>query len=752
MNHLDMRNELHEYYWTDNGERAENFCQMICAQLDRQYSEDMSAYEMKMMQYQAISEAFQPVIFKTVPFYYETGTMFAQTDGSRDFHGHRHAGGWTYWKNAHKFIDQDPELWELQKAQQQELFYTVGAAYEDGGYNDQMQHFNFNYRPILSHGLKTIYEKAVAGLKNVETREEELFLQSVCTAMLAMKKMSEKFAAKATELMETETDKAVRNNYSRIAEAASRTPWSAPQNLYEALNTLAFMRKAFGTLDGVGPNTFGRIDLDLYPFYEKDIAENRITKEEAYDLICKFLLVWDQHYDHDMKMVGYADHELENTYVLGGCDAEGHPVCNDLTLMFLRASREEVIIVPKITCRYSKNSPKEYLDEANRAVVNGTSTLLFQNDDASIPAMLRQGRTIEEARDYIITGCWAIMGNGMEKIDDGCYVNILKVMEYMLHNRTAKMEKVGMQFELIDQAESFEEIYHIYCANILKFFEERARVVRAGGNIWNTVDPQPIFSSTLKYCIENKKDYTAGGAKYRDSRYELVGFPNVLDSLLAIRELCYVKKQYTLTELLQAIRCNWEGFENMRLDALRCHGWGDGSKETSELARRFMHDLFTMADQQVGTYGGKVFIGHFTYTEIVWWGKQTLATPDGRRNGEYISQGLTPSRLKKIPAVTSVINNFSELDSSEIRGNSVVNIILPNHISLEHCEAFLRAVAGSSVQSLQLNCTSLEQLRDAQVHPEKYPELIVRVCGFSAKFTSLSREYQEEVISRNFYE
>ena len=226
------------------------------------------------------------------------------------------------------------------------------------------------------------------------------------------------------------------------------------------------------------------------------------------------------HYDHDMKMVGYADHELENTYVLGGCDLKGEPLYNELTQMFLKANREEKIIFPKIKCRYSKNSPKEYLDEINLSVINGTSTILYQNDDATIPALLRAGRTTEEAYDYIVSGCWGVNCNGVEKIEGGAYVNMLKAFEFSIHNRTDKMKEVGMTFKSIDDAKNFEEIYSITCDNIMTLLEERARITREGGNIWSKVDPIPIYSSTLGNCIDNKLDYTAGGAKYHDDGYK----------------------------------------------------------------------------------------------------------------------------------------------------------------------------------------------------------------------------------------
>lgn len=748
MGYEQMRRELTGYYFAGTGERGELFRQRIYAQLDAQYKEGMSPYEMKRMQYRAIAEAFEPVLFYTCPYYFETGTMWAHCDGGRDFRGFRHAGGWTYDKNKHLFKDQDPLLWALSKKQRDELFYTVC-----GAYNDDMQHFNFDHRPILHMGLKGLYEKASAELEKATDEEERAYLSLTCDAMLILKQIAEKFADKAEQMVSTAPDEEGRENMLRIARTARRVPWEAPQTLYEALEVYAFMRKMIGALEGIGPNTFGRMDMDLYPFYKRELAAGTLTKEEGYDLVCRFLLTWDLHFDHDFKFSGYSDHELENTYVLGGCYPEdGSPVYNDITSFCLRASREETIIFPKITCRYDANSPKEYLDEANLAVINGTSTLLYQNDAATIPAVLRRGKPIEEARDYLITGCWGIMSNGKEKIDDGCYVNILKVLEYTLHNRTDKMQEVGMTFAPVDGAESFEELYRIYCQNVRVLFEERARVVRLGGNIWNKVDPLPIFSCTMEDCIGKHKDYTAGGAKYRDSRYELIGFPNVVDSLLAIKRLCFEEKKYTLAEMLNAVRRNWEGYEEMRLDAIRTPGWGMGVREADAFCARFNSDLYDMVQDLVGTYGGKIVIGHLAYTEIRWWGEKTLATPEGRRNGEYIAQGLTPSRLKRIPAVTSVIKSLCAPDASQIAGNAVVNVILPNKTTLAHCEAFLRAAAQSGLQSLQLNCTSREQLMDAQKHPENYPTLIVRMCGFSAKFTSLSPEWQQEVLTRNFYE
>ena len=741
----DMRKELKSFYWNDNGERSAKFAEKCFASLDSKVTNEMSVMEQKLLQYKVIVDEFEPKIFKNSPFYYETAVLSSMSDGSRYAKetGNLQAGGWVYNRNAHLFAEQDPKLWDKRCKQVGEQLYLIC-----GAYNDTSQHFNFNNRPILKKGLKGIYEEAKNALTEAETKEQKEFLHGVCQSMLEIKRAAEKFSKKAYKML---VDDADNENLKIIAQTSARVPWEAPKTFYEALNTLAFMRKMVGSLEGVGPNTFGRIDMDLYSFYEEDIKSGKNTKSEAFDLIRQFLITWDMHYDHNIKMIMYADHELENTYVLGGCDLEGKPLYNELTRMFLQANREEKTIYPKIKCRFSKNSPKDYLDEINKSVIKGTSTIIYQNDDATIPALLQAGKTIEEARDYLVSGCWDI-ATYQDKTDCGNYLNLLKPFEYALHKLYNKMEKVGLKFKTFDDCKTFEELYQSVLYNCEVLIKERISITNQGGRIFQKVDPLPIFSSTLDDCLKNKADYRDGGSRYRDDYYLFFGLPDIVDSLLVIKTLVFDTQKYTLNEMLDAVRSNWENREDMRVEATKCHGWGDGETDSCELANRFNNDLFKIADRLDGGYSGKVRFEHLTYTEIRWWGENTLATPNGRKNGEYFAQGLTPSRLKKIPHVNDVINSLAALDAS-VMINNVVNIILPvGKTTLDYLEKFLRVAASTAMQSLQLNCTSKEQLLDAQKHPEKYPDLIVRVTGFSAKFTSLSPEWQQEVITRNFYE
>ena len=744
----DMKNELYQFYLHGDAERARAFAERCFAIMDARLEDGMSITAQKLLQYDVICEEFDPVIFRHSPYFYETGVLTSLSDGARKSKGNGfiQANGWVYERHKQLFIEQDEALYQRRLTQAKELLYLIC-----GPYNDTSQHFNFNLRPFLEMGACGIARRAEEELLRATSNEEIEFLQAVIHGMHVLRRMAEKFAQKADALLQNEADEACQENLRLISRSARRVPWNAPQGFYEGLATVAFLRTAMGSLEGVGPNTFGRLDKDLIDLYRSDINAGVLTPEQAYRYICQFLLLWDCHYDHDMIMSGYADHELENTYTIGGCHDDGTPLCNELTLMLLRATREERIIFPKIKCRFSSASPKEYLDEINRSIVGGTSTVLLQNDEATIPALVRAGRSLLEARDYMITGCWDVVTN-QEKSDHGSYLNLLKPFEIALHRLEDKMDTIGIRYETFDDCQDFEELYQRVLCDCERTLEAKLDVTRRGGQIYHQVDRYPIFSSTLEGCLESHKDFTQGGAKYHDDYQLIFGLPNIVDSLMAIKTLVYDTKKYTLAEFLKAVRANWQGFEEMRSEAIQCHGWGDGCEDSCALANRFNNDLFAIFERKTGTYGGRVHMGHLTYTEIRWWGEKTLATPDGRRSGEYFSQGLTPSRLKRIPCVNDVINSMASLDPSTMAANSVVNIILPSNISLDRCEGFLRAVATTATQSLQLNCTSREELLDAQKHPERYPDLIVRVTGFSAKFTSLSKEWQDEVLSRNFYE
>lgn len=250
----------------------------------------------------------------------------------------------------------------------------------------------------------------------------------------------------------------------------------------------------------------------------------------------------------------------------------------------------------------------------------------------------------------------------------------------------------------------------------------------------------------------NRKDYTAGGGRYNPHGVPMGGFANFIDSLLSIRKLCFESKRYTLNELLQAVRANWEGYDILRAEALNMPHFGDDLAESNAFARRVLDDIYENTRDLKNERGGPFQLGFYNYREVISWGKLTYATPDGRRSGDLLTQGITPSRLKRTVDITSTINSGSALDLTRCPANSVLTISMPlNGVSVQVLGQLERAFAACGLAMLQMNCVNKEELLDARVHPEKHRDLIIRLYGYSAHFINLTPEIQDEFISRNIY-
>ncbi|MBE6749590.1 MAG: hypothetical protein E7560_00305 [Ruminococcaceae bacterium] len=734
--------ELKEFYGEQDF-KARDFNEFCSNELEKRVNDDMSSFTQKGIQYETIAELCPVALFKNSSFYYEIGTMSSLCNGHGEnastakVQGLVHPGGWVYRRNKHLFIDVDPVLYKKSRSE----FYEWSADYGDPRF-----HKAFNMEPALTKGLKGVYEDVKSRITDECTEKERDFLENMCKGLLAMKTISEKFSKRAKEMLKTATDEAEIKRLERIAEAAARTPWEVPQNFWEALNAVFFLDKVMGGLEGVAIETMGRLDCLLNPFYEKDIENGVITREKAYDLIAEFLLTWDAHHNHE-RNIGMITQEGA-TYTLGGCDKEGNPVFNEMTKMFLEATSEHKIINPKIMCRYSASSPKEYIDLLNHDVLRGTSTIQYQNDDAFIPALLKIGVELPDANNYHLLGCWepAIENATNEHCT---YMYLLKIFERSIYNDSTHEE---IKILPIEDAKSFEEVYDITIQNFRTVLEYKFNATYKGRAVWEQVDPLMLVSSAMSSCLDKKKDCTGGGAKYQIDDQIFAGVPNVVDSLLVIKELCFDKKVCTLKELLSAVKNNWEGAEDLRKQALGCSFWGDEKEVSGKMMGSLVHDLYEICDTLPCLYDGKVAVGFMLFLEVFREAKHLRATPDGRRNFEHFARGLTPSGLHQINSPTSLINSLKYVDSSEVAGNSAINLTLPfTPAHKDVFSAFVKTTADSAAEAVQINCVTKETLLDARKHPENYCDLVIRVCGYSARFVTLDERIQDDIISRNFY-
>ena len=737
MDHLDcLKQELREFY----GGRLHAFHERSMKQCEEALSngipQGLSAVEQKMMQYEILSRTLTPVLFRNTRLFGEVCANDAQETAET-------MGNRTLKHNMPAYRRYAASVLEEKNAAASYPLYTFC-----GEFGDETYHFAFDNGVILKQGFHGVYDRATRRLEepglSVETRN---WLEAVRSAVLAVKTVADRFAGLAAEYAKQAESEAGKEHFLSIAKTAAKVPWEKPGTFVEALTVIQFIQSVIPALEGGGLYSVGRLDLLLIDFYRNDLETGIITEEDAERYVGEFFLLHDLRIPHDRAEQG--DSLVNAVYTLGGVDREGRHVFNELTRMFLKVDRELDIIYPKIKCRYDADSPGEYLDLINAGLRGGKSTLLYQNDKAMIPALVRAGIDIADARDYSVLGCW-------EPVIPGCtnehcsYFLTLKIFELSLYGGT---QDPHLPFTILplDGAGSFEEVLSITLRNIHTVMESRCRVAVSARRYWHLVDPRPLTSSVLDDCLAKGRDLTDGGTRYSRDEIICAGLPNVIDSLLAIKELCFDRKKYTLGELLDAVRNDWEN-EDIRREALQCHFFGDESDESSGLMRLVTDDFASFAETLPALWGGRVTVGYMLFMEMYRMAENIRATPDGRHSGDFFSRGLTPSNLHPSGPFTSVINCFEKLDATGMAANSVVNVTAPlSDVPLSVWETMIRCSANSALQALQINCASREELLDAIEHPERHQSLIVRVCGYSARFVSLPAIVQQDFLQRNFY-
>lgn len=741
---------LREYFGSNGGQKSLDEARKKRKEEVEAYMNELSAANPQMgplalrrSLYRKISETYLPVLFSDSPFYSCI----------------ENNGGWncsspSFWFLEHQenfFAEPVQKEIDHFRLANKEHFFLCGNFFTD------LAHHAAPIPVILECGFRGIWEKTEKLLRNETiSGEEKEYLQTLQEGLKAVKKIQEKYAVEAQRRLKEENLTFQQRKFMKmVSESAARCPWEKPQTFYEALNCCTFVREIFGELETLRTNMLGRPDLYLIDFYRRDLAEGRLTQEEASDLVYRFLLAGDALYDHDSQVELYSAHENEITLTLGGCDRNGKEVFNELTVLFLRTYRENDMIYPKPHCRFSASSSQEYLRLITDDIFSGRGIYTLNNDDSIIPALVKDGKTLEDAREYCITGCWDIVVPGKEDNNGGGYFSLARIFQASIYEEEKEiLKELGYKFRSPEEATDFEDLYQKMMANTLLVLRDRLAVQGSCGKRFGKVVPAPLVSGCSYGFERSRKDFMSGGHLYSPHAISICFFANFLDSLLAIKEICFEKKECSISRLLSAVRENWQGEENeiLRQKVLKCSHWGDNTETTNSLAKRIFEDLYTCLREYENEKGGKYQMGAWVYREFRFWGESAKALPDGRRNGEELAQSLNPSHFRCKEEVTTVLQSLGCFDMEKMAGNSVVNLMLDRSgITEEGAEGVVRSFAALKLQQLQLNCTDKRELLEAQVHPEKYQHLFVRICGFSAKFVSLSPQWQNEVIQRTLF-
>ena len=696
--------------------------------------------------YLSMRRHFIPYILPGSPFYFEAGVN----------------GGWCVWRGAESVPGQHArrvcfrflrdrhlipqEAWDVQLARGRERFLNVA-------FGDDTHHIP-PFKTIFTKGFCGVRQEVAAALAKCPADDPRgrKMLETALVGLDTVHFIQLRFADEARRQMAAEGLSAEdRRRLQRIADSAMRCPWEPPRTFYEGLNSLWFIREILGYVDGTMNFSLGRPDAWLDGFLKADLAAGRITMSEVRDLVAKFLVTADCHLDDRLEINAYSDQEAEIPLTLGGCDAEGRQVYNDITEMALDAHLDLGLVFPKLHCRISAKSPQPYLEKIGEMLMRGHAVFALFNDDRHVPNFMALGYPVDRARDYLGCGCWDGNVDSETCVDTANYMSVLRMLELTIYRDPETERAARVRVDPIDGARSFEEVRDTLYRNFIRFLRDTLSTYTRYGRAFAEVNAKPVYSACLSGCIESRCDALEGGARFSPRIITLAFLANVVDSLCSIRKICFEDHAATLPEFLAAVRSNWKGprGEELRLLAMSAPYWGDNSEASNGLMRFWIDSVSRDIEGMTTDKGGPYVLACWIYREFILWGEKTRATPDGRHDGDRLAQGFSPSEFRCKAGATTVFNAIGAIDHSRLYASNANLSFDKLSMTAPVFAAIFRVACRKGMHLLQPNCNSVEDLIDAQKHPERHQDLIVKVCGYSARFISLSKRYQDEVIARH---
>lgn len=611
-----------------------------------------------------------------------------------------------------------------------------------GKYTDTL-HRTIDYDKLLAMGFSGVYEECKRYNATETDSEKKRYREGVMEICQLIRQLGERFKAAAVERLQDPTiDEDTRYNMERIAHSAN-TPWDAPVTLYDACNALLCICLYTAMLDGAGMHAEGPIDRLLYPFYKRDLAAGRITPAEAQFLISCFLFKTDAHAKYDENRQAF-DNGV--TVMIGGCDPDGNPVYNEITDMVLHTYTENKLIHPKLNARAGAYSPRAYLDKLSALIRLGHNNLIIENDDYIVPMFQRMGLSPEDARCYVGVGCEEVICRNMLHSRAFLYLNMAQVLLDTLGGEGKLSEDQRQVYRHGCFAIStFDELYHSFLANLRSLILYVTDAVRPYEAIHHTIQLEPLQSAFTADCIARGVDYCAGGARYNAKTLSLVAFGTVCDSLLSLR---HAYADGTLDILLHAVETNFADAEVLRQRIRNSDERFGHSTAADDFAEQLSMDLGTVSKGILNGRGIPWGTSLFTYYMFHTM-RGTAATPDGRKAGEDLSRQMN---MASLPELTTAATSMHRLTKADYHDVGMFDISIPYGEGDQYLSTmtdYIRTCLDMKLPVLQLNVVDKAMLREERDHKGTHPDLIVRICGYSALFTVLSKDVQDEVIQRS---
>ncbi|HNY09183.1 MAG TPA: pyruvate formate lyase family protein, partial [Tenuifilaceae bacterium] len=588
-------------------------------------------------------------------------------------------------------------------------------------------------------------------------------LEAMRIAANAIIKFANRYADELERLAKIEVDANRRVELGEMAAICRRVPAHAPQTFHEALQHYWFIH--LGVITELNPwDSFnpGRLDQHLYPFYLNDIKEGKLTHEGAVELLQAFWVKFNNH-PSPPKMGVTA--EESNTYTdftlvnLGGVKEDGSDAVNELTYTILDVIEEMRILQPSSMVQVSKKNPDRFVKRAVKIVKTGFGQPSFFNSDAIVQELLSQGKSLTDARNGGASGCVETGAFGTEAYILTGYFNLNKVLELTLNNGVDPLtgKEIGIRTGNAASFKTFNQLYEAFERQLGYFSDVKLEGNLVIERIWAEEMPVPFLSLLIDDCIANATDYNAGGARYNTSYVQGVGLGSITDNLSALSRLVFDEEALSMDELLKAMNANFEGYDDLRYRLIYdMPKWGNNNDYADKLAVRVFNSFYKAITGRKTFRGGVFRINMLPTTSHVYFGSKIGAMPDGRLAHEPLSEGISPVQGADRNGPTAVILSAAKIDQIKTGGTLLNQKFSPSFFttdeSLDKMVSLIRSYFKLDGHHIQFNVVSADTLRDAQKHPEKYQDLIVRVAGYSDYFNDLGEALQNEIIRRTEHE
>lgn len=617
-----------------------------------------------------------------------------------------------------------------------------------------------NVKEWLETGPQGYIDQAKSKLGSCTPQQKE-FYECVILVMQGVQKFMRRYEDVLKETAKAYPDHA--QDLMQVASICHNLQTQPAHTFHEALQSLWFLMVVLHMESNASSFSPGRLDQILYPYYQKDIDDLTLTKEDALELIeCLWLKFNEIVYLRNKNSAKYfAGFPIGFNVAIGGQDQEGKDYCNDLSHLFLDAQEDIGLPQPNLSVRLHEHTNDALLRHAVRCVSKGSGMPQFFNDKAIIHSLEKLGISHEDAMNYAIVGCVELttQGNNLGWSDAAMF-NLNKVLELTLNHGVCLLtgKQLGPDYGSLSTYKTFEELEAAYKKMILYFMDKMLVCCEAVEKAHIDVLPTPFLSAVIDDCMEKGMDVTAGGAHYNLSGIQMIQVANLADSLAAIKQMVYDEKRIAPADLVHALQTNFDGEEVMRQTLLhRVPKYGNDVEWVDELgakwARFFRQELGKHTNYRNGPY----HTGMYTVSAHVPMGKNVGASADGRLSQDPLADGgLSPVYGRDLQGPTAVLKSVSKMDDDCTTNGGLLNMkFLPDFFKTEtgitkFCH-FLRTFVDLEIPHIQFNVVSRQNLLDAQKHPEQYRSLTVRVAGYTAYFTELAGDLQNEIIARTTY-